>query len=191
MKRLLIAAVAVAAFAVVPSSASAWGPQECADWYAEHGSNHPDCGGYVPPPPPVHHITVCLNGEQVTVPDNQVPAGATEGECQPVVPPPNQPEAPVPGPTPPTPETPDTDYVPPPVQVDTPPEDNGGEGHVGTPIREVAGKEQGPENTPEAAPKVQVQDESILPYTGLQVLLVFGLGVVALAGGLVLRRRAA
>lgn len=199
-KLLTIAVIAGAAVAAtIPSTASAWThcgtPQAESDCPPIHAcvdgvlTEVPDNGQYTPAEecaPPPKTITVCLNGEEITVPENEMPAGATEGECAPVVPPPNQPEAPVPGPTPPTPDTPDTDTIPPPVE-DTPPE---GEGHVGTPGL-VKGKEQStPENLPIEEERVAA-DTDTLPYTGLGLGFVALLGAVLLAVGLIGRRRTA
>ena len=77
MKRIGVLVVALAALAV-PSTASAWvpGSQECIDFKAKHGYDHPDC---VPPPP----VVVCDNGVTKEVPEDQVPPGATMGECAP------------------------------------------------------------------------------------------------------------
>jgi len=202
MRKLLalLPVCALVAFALAPSSASAW--THCGTPQAEADcppittcingveTQVPDNGQYQPGeclPPPPKTITVCLNGEQVTVPENEIPAGATEGECQPVVPPPNPPEAPVP-PTPPV-------DVPPTTPEDTPPTVD-----IGTPENEVGGKEQAKNHNGGGQVAGQPQNsevagaEQTLPFTGTSpgfLLGLVGLGAIALMGGRKLRKLAA
>lgn len=194
MKRLMLGVAVLAGLAAIaPQSASAW--THCGTAEAEDDcppitacvdgvtKQVPDNGAYQPGEcPPVTVVTVCSNGETITVPEDQVPPGSTPGECE-VVPPPPPPPVPPPPPTPPTPPTPpatvtvcrdgETIQVPadqvldtdspdscPAVVEDDAPADEG-EGHTGTPIK-VIGKEQG--NSPETANPTETG--SNLPFTG-------------------------
>jgi len=194
MKHLLwLSALCVVAAAAIPSNASAW--THCGTPQAESDcppittcingveTQVPDNGQYTEgecPPPPPKTVTVCLNGETVTVPENEMPAGATEGECQPVVPPPNPPETEVP-PTPPV-DTPPDDTAP--VEEDTPEVD------IGTPGGpEKGGQVLGLENdTPQPEAQVQETSGSTLPYTGAPAGLVLLAGAMVGLGGLAIRR---
>lgn len=97
--KLLLGAVAATAALAVPAVASAWNPQECAAWLEQHGTNHPDCQGYTPPPvetPPAPEPTPV---PPVPVPPpNQGPVTTIPGEVTPVdtpeVLPPEEVEAP-------------------------------------------------------------------------------------------------
>jgi LPXTG-motif cell wall-anchored protein len=202
MKRVMILACALGALAVAPSAAQAWTPEDCAAWYQEHGSNHPDCQSYVPPQ------TVCRDGQTVTIPADQVVGTDTPGEC--VVPPKlvticrdgantvTVPETEVgptdvlgacaPPPPPPQdiqhPDMPDSDYIPPPIIVDDAPVDEP-QSDVGTP-EFVAGVEQ----TGDRPQVVSPAEATTLPYTGggTSWLIVAGLGGLLLSGGLAARR---
>lgn len=168
---------------MVPS-AQAWTPQECADWYAEHGSNHPDCQNYVPPPE--EKVTVCVNGQLVEVPKSESEGLPTECE---VIPPPEQP--PVTTPVPPTPPAPEVYTVPEiPVVEDTPPEEAGPNVPPNLPIQEVKGKEQGGEvngehdiGTPAGPVAGTEQETGTLPFTGSHsgLLILIGSGLIGLS----------
>lgn len=182
MKRILMLAGALVVLGLIPSTASAWTPQECADWYAEHGSNHPDCQDYVPPPPP--QVTVCRDGVVIQVPPDQVQPGET-AQCA-VTPPPEQPPAPPVTPPVETPPTPPVDTPPSIPEVVT---DEAPEGDVGQPVL-VRGKEETRPKQLEADVPVDVDTANTLPYTGLNLWIVAALGAVIAFGGFAIRRAA-
>jgi hypothetical protein len=191
MRRLLLPVCALAAFMLMPSSASAWTPQDCLDHFNETGYVHEDCQGWwnPPPPPPAKEIPVCREGRQLMVPADQVlptdevlPNIATPCSPPPPPPPPDDEYVPpvIPPTTPPdTPNIPDTDVIPPPVEVDDEPEVD-----IGEPVSEVGGNEQVPSN-----PQVVEMDTDTLPYTGAPVLALGLLGGAFALAGFALRRR--
>jgi outer membrane biosynthesis protein TonB len=168
------AARAAAALAAVGSlalaaPAMAWDEQECADWYAEHGTVHEDCQS--PPPPPEE--------EQPPVAPSPTPPPAPPAPPAPPVPasPPQSPAAPEAPPTPPE-QAPEKQGKP----------DRG-------PRASTKGKqEQRSGGAVQAQPAATVtQTESAtagtLPYTGVPAGLL-GLGGAGLAAaGAALRRR--
>lgn len=187
MKRLMpLAVAAIAVLALIPSSAMAWDADDCAAYYEQTGLIHPDCQWWTPPPPPPN-VTVCVNGETVTVPEDQVPEGAVPGECA-VVPPPEQPpeQPPVQPPPPPEqpdqPNLPDTEVVP---DEERPTAHTPPRGDIGRPVHVVAGVEQA-----EAPEQVEQAAATELPYTGLNLPIVAALGAVMAFGGFAVRRAA-
>lgn len=183
MKGLLVVTAVLGGLLLIPTSAFAWTPDECADWYAEHGSNHPDCQTYVPPPPPEQ--------PPVTPPPVQPP---------PVVPPP---EVPPPPAAPPEVTPPVTPPVAPPV--DTPPTDTPvdnttivdtpqGEADIGTPQFVKGQEEQGPGGGEVEGPvegPVQPLEQATaetLPYTGVSTVPLVLAGLALLLTGYATRR---
>lgn len=202
---MLVAALSVVAL-FAPSAASAWTPEECQAWYEEHGTVHPDCQ------PPPKEVTVCRNGQTVTIPETEVVEGDVPGECVPpktvtvcrngetiTIPEDQVQEGDVPdtcAPPPPTPPPP-VSTVPPPPTTDTPPT---------PPTTDTPPEEQPPQ--PKEQPKqpgpgeVHGQEEqktppqptteangNTLPFTGGAALwLVALLGAGVLAAGVAARR---
>lgn len=207
MRVLVVAGALALAACLMPATASAWTPKDCSDWYEEHGTVHPDCQ---PPPPPPENVTVCHNGETITVPENQAPEGSTPGECAPpemvsvcrngvVISIPKGTEQPgdTPGqcavtpPPPPPPTQPNVTPPPPPEQPvveDTPPEETPQEQpKPEKPKNIVAGEEQ--ENTPSTTPVQEAGGNGpTLPFTGGEVFVWFLSGIALLGGGFAFRR---
>lgn len=186
MRKIMILALAGAMVLIGASSASAWTPQDCADFYEEHGYNHADCQDYVPPPPPPELVPVCRDGVDVLLPRDSVPIGG-EGTCAEIAPPPETP-APQPVPPPAPVETP----VPPtqPVVEDQPPIKD----HAIPPPVQVKGKEQGPPKkeklVPPSKPVLEAREQvtGTLPFTGFSVIPTLVVGAFLLLGGLAGRR---
>jgi outer membrane biosynthesis protein TonB len=168
------AARAAAALAAVGSlalaaPAMAWDEQECADWYAEHGTVHEDCQS--PPPPPEE--------EQPPVAPSPTPAPPVPAS------PPQSPATP--------PQSPAAPEAPP-----TPPEqapEKQGKPDRGPRASTKGKQEQRSGGAVQAQPAATVtQTESAtaggtLPYTGVPAGLL-GLGGAGLAAaGAALRRR--
>jgi LPXTG-motif cell wall-anchored protein len=198
-----VASAAVALFAasaallVLAAPSQAWGPEECAQWYQEHGTAHPDCQ----PPEETTPAPVA------PAPEKPAPVAPAPVAPAPVAPAPVAPAPVAPAPVAPAPVAPPVELpsppalplgipvLPPPESVTVPPEvPEKGEvkGKVRTREESVLGKVGTREEATKPVALVQAAETSggQLAETGFNVLILTILGGLALAGSILLFWRA-
>lgn len=189
-----VASAAVALFAasaallVLAAPSQAWGPEECAQWYQEHGTAHPDCQ----PPEETTPAPAAPAPEKPTpvapapvAPAPVAPAPVAPAPVAPLVVQPSPPALPLGIPAVPQPES-----VPVPPEV---PEQGGVKGKIRTREEGVKGKVGTREETTKPVALVQAAERSSsgqLAQTGFNVLILTILGGLALAGSSLLFWRA-